>query len=146
MLKSWEFRESRAKVAGHIYASLGNAYLHRVNGSRAENIELAIEAFQAALENLTREALPLEWAETQDNLGIAYVFRINGNRAQNIELATCIVPLQLYERMTDLWGRLLGFFALTAVLWALGVTAILGYPFTDDPISDDFIRMMAVGG
>jgi len=43
-------------------------------------------------------------------------------------------------------GLLLGFFALTAVLWALGVAAIVGYPFTDDPISDDFIRMMAMGG
>ena len=44
-------------------------------------------------------------------------------------------------RIPDGWGLLLFFFGLTAVLWAVGLIAIVGYPFVADPI-----RMAAVWG
>ena len=46
--------------------------MYRVQGSRAENLEAAIKALEAALTVRAREALPQEWAQTQTNLGNAY--------------------------------------------------------------------------
>jgi hypothetical protein len=56
-------------------------------GERAENLELAIAAYKAALEIRTRSAFPEQWATTQNNLGNAYKNRILGERAENLELA-----------------------------------------------------------
>ena len=67
--------------------NLGNAYWDRIQGSRAENLEAAIKAFEAALTVYTREAFPQDWARTQNNLGIAYYDRIQGSRAENLETA-----------------------------------------------------------
>ena len=52
--------------------NLGTAYWDRIQGNRAENLEAAIKASEAALTVYTREAFPQEWAKTQNNLGIAY--------------------------------------------------------------------------
>ncbi|MEH2182001.1 CHAT domain-containing protein, partial [Nostoc sp.] len=49
--------------------------------------ELAIAAFNQALEVYTKSAFPVNWATTQNNLGNAYRDRILGERAENIELA-----------------------------------------------------------
>ena len=54
---------------------------------RADNLEKAIAAYEAALTVWTREALPREWASTQNNLGFAYASRIRGDRADNLEKA-----------------------------------------------------------
>ncbi|MEG3973157.1 tetratricopeptide repeat protein, partial [Microcoleus sp. herbarium8] len=67
--------------------NLGNAYSDRIRGEKAENIETAISAFQAALEVYTREAFPQDWAMIQNNLGNAYSHRIKGKKAENIETA-----------------------------------------------------------
>nr|WP_232731833.1 hypothetical protein [Oscillatoria sp. PCC 10802] len=40
-----------------------------MTGDRAENLERAIAAYQAALQVRTREAFPQNWAMTQNNLG-----------------------------------------------------------------------------
>jgi CHAT domain-containing protein len=50
-------------------------------------VELAIQAYQAALEVYTRHDFPFEWAHTQHDLGVAYWNRIKGDRKDNIELA-----------------------------------------------------------
>ena len=52
--------------------NLGVAYGDRIQGSRAENLEAAIKAYEAALTVYTREAFPQDWAMAQNNLGIAY--------------------------------------------------------------------------
>ena len=46
---------------GNNQNSLGNVYLDRAQGSRAENLESAIEAYRAALSVLSREASPQDW-------------------------------------------------------------------------------------
>jgi len=56
-------------------------------GSRKNNLEITIAAYQAALEILTREAFPEQWAMTQINLATAYKDRIKGEKADNIEQA-----------------------------------------------------------
>jgi hypothetical protein len=56
--------------------NLGLAYSDRIRGKKAENLEQAIQFYQASLEVRTREAFPFEWAMTQNNLGNAYCDRI----------------------------------------------------------------------
>ncbi|MEH1943089.1 MAG: CHAT domain-containing tetratricopeptide repeat protein, partial [Nostoc sp.] len=72
----------------------------RILGERAENIELAIAAYNQALAIYTRSAFPENWAGTQNNLGIAYDQRILGERAENIELAIAAYnqALAIYTR------------------------------------------------
>ncbi|MDT9191299.1 MAG: tetratricopeptide repeat protein, partial [Limnospira sp. PMC 894.15] len=65
--------------------NLGGAYLYRIRGERADNIESAIGCYQVALEVYTRTAFPKDWALTQMNLGGAYCDRIRGERGDNIE-------------------------------------------------------------
>ncbi|NEQ86305.1 MAG: CHAT domain-containing protein, partial [Moorea sp. SIO2I5] len=52
--------------------NLGNAYLNRIIGQKAQNLEQAIACFQLALEVHTRDAFPEDHADTLYGLGIAY--------------------------------------------------------------------------
>ncbi|WP_439516865.1 CHAT domain-containing protein [Limnospira sp.] len=78
-------------------------------GSRANNLEIAIVAYQAALEVYTRTAFPYEWATTQWNLGEAYRNRIRGERGDNIEEAIrCYqAALEVFTRTAfpEYWAR-----------------------------------------
>ncbi|MEM9924517.1 MAG: CHAT domain-containing protein, partial [Cyanobacteria bacterium P01_D01_bin.50] len=67
--------------------NLGSAYTNRIKGDKADNIENAIAAYNAALEIYTRKDFPQDWAMTQNNLGEAYRNRIKGDKADNIEKA-----------------------------------------------------------
>src|SRR5438067_801497 len=67
--------------------NLANAYVKRIHGDRADNLERAIKGYEAALTIWTRQAGPRDWAMTQHNLAIAYRTRIRGDRADNIERA-----------------------------------------------------------
>lgn len=67
--------------------NLAVAYRNRIRGDRADNLEKAIVAFEAALTVRTREALPQQWAQTQSNLALAYVDRIRGDCTENLEKA-----------------------------------------------------------
>lgn len=67
--------------------NLGVAYLERLTGERAENLEAAIHYFSSALEVRTRQAFPYDWAITQNNLGITYRERLRGERIENLETA-----------------------------------------------------------
>jgi hypothetical protein len=50
--------------------NLGEAYQDRIRGERAENLEQAIAAYEAALEVYTRKAFPEDWAMTQGPIRI----------------------------------------------------------------------------
>jgi len=67
--------------------NLALAYSDRINGSRADNLEKAIEFYEAALTVYKLEDFPEDWAMTQNNLANAYSNRINGSRADNLEKA-----------------------------------------------------------
>ncbi|MBK4732539.1 CHAT domain-containing protein [Oxynema sp. CENA135] len=56
-------------------------------GNRANNLEIAIACYRAALHVYTRDAFPQQWATTQNNLGTAYSDRIRGERGENLEEA-----------------------------------------------------------
>ena len=84
LLSNWE--PGSEKWAGTQH-NLATAYRERIRGEKAENIELAIGYFTAALSVYTRDAFPEDWATTQNNLAIAYRNRIRGEKAENIEQA-----------------------------------------------------------
>jgi CHAT domain-containing protein len=67
--------------------NLGAAYRNRIRGDKAQNIEVAIAAYEQALLVRTQTDFPINWATTQNNLGNAYRDRIRGDKAQNIEAA-----------------------------------------------------------
>jgi CHAT domain-containing protein len=67
--------------------NLAIAYSERINGSRAENLEVAIAFYDAALTVYTLKNFPEDWAMIQNNLANAYRNRINGSRAENLEVA-----------------------------------------------------------
>ncbi len=91
-----KFSQKWAKIQN----SLGNVYLDKNQGSKADNLERAISCFNSALEVYTRDSFPSEWAMTQNNLGIAYAIRIRGKRADNLELAIVAynLSLEVYTR------------------------------------------------
>ncbi|TAG44108.1 MAG: CHAT domain-containing protein [Oscillatoriales cyanobacterium] len=80
--------------------NLASAYRYRIRGKKAENLELAIAAFEASLEVWTRDAFPEDWARSQNNLASAYQDRIRGEKAQNLELAIAAfeASLEVYTR------------------------------------------------
>jgi tetratricopeptide (TPR) repeat protein len=56
-----------------------------MKGDRSENIEQSINCCEKALEAITRNDLPMDWAMIQQSLAVAYLYRIRGNRAENLE-------------------------------------------------------------
>ena len=80
-------RQPGSEMFAQTQYNLANAYSDRINGSRAENLEQAIEFYRAALTVYTLEDFPEDWAMTQNNLANAYSDRINGSRAENLERA-----------------------------------------------------------
>ena len=77
-------------------------------GSKASNMEIAITGYEVALTVYTREALPQQWAMTQDNLAAAYSDRIKGDRADNIENAiaayTAALTVNTREALPQEWA------------------------------------------
>ena len=73
-----------------IQAQLGNFLVQTPAGSRADNHEAAIAAYEAALTVRTKDALPTLWATTMHNMGSAFSNRIRGDKAANIEKAISI--------------------------------------------------------
>ncbi|MEG3897976.1 MULTISPECIES: CHAT domain-containing protein [unclassified Microcoleus] len=97
LLSNWELGSEKWATTQH---NLAAAYSHRIRGEKAENIELAIASYTAALSVRTRDAFPQDWAATQNNLAIAYRNRIRGEKAENIEvaIASCTAALSVYTR------------------------------------------------
>lgn len=81
--------------------NLGNAYLRRGMGERAENLELAIESWGEAARRLGPRVLPEEWAKLQNNLGNAYRLRVEGDRRENLRLSVEHHRLAVQARSAD---------------------------------------------
>src|SRR5262245_32934967 len=66
---------------------LALAYLNRPRGVRADNMEAATRAAQAAASVLTPQANPHEWGVAQTTLAEALINRERGSRSENLEVA-----------------------------------------------------------
>jgi CHAT domain-containing protein len=84
-LGSWPLSETRDHVKGRLRFGLGYAYYQSHEGVRANNLENAIENYEAALAVLAPDSQL--WAGTHNNLAAAYNNRIRGDRADNLEKA-----------------------------------------------------------
>ena len=67
--------------------TLGVVYSGRQLGDRAENIELAIGHFEAALRLIDPAEAPGDFATTQHQLAAAYDYRLAGDRRANLDRA-----------------------------------------------------------
>jgi tetratricopeptide (TPR) repeat protein len=92
-----DFCDEREKVA-HFFSIFGNTIQQFPLGDRMLNLELAIAAYELALQIYTREVFPQNWAMTQNNLGNTYYDRLRGERAENLEeaVANYELALQVY--------------------------------------------------
>ncbi|MCC5645029.1 tetratricopeptide repeat protein, partial [Nostoc sp. CHAB 5824] len=105
-LRQWgtnRLREAKADEAESLAAVIvefSNLIQQFPLGSKASNMEIAITGYEVALTVRTREALPIDWAATQNNLAAAYSNRIKGDRADNIEqaIAASTAALTVYTR------------------------------------------------
>ncbi|MBE9187597.1 CHAT domain-containing protein [Microcoleus sp. LEGE 07076] len=97
--------------------NLAVAYTYRIRGEKAQNIELAIASFTAALTVYTRDAFPEDWAMTQNNLVIAYSNRIREEKAEYIELAidyfTAALTVLTPDAFPEDWARTQNNLAIT---------------------------------
>jgi tetratricopeptide (TPR) repeat protein len=94
-----------------ILGIIGNLSINITNfplGKRANNLEIAIAGYQAALSVYTRDAFPENWAMTQNNLANAYLNRINGSRTDNLEMAIAFYEAALtvytFEDFPEQWA------------------------------------------
>jgi tetratricopeptide (TPR) repeat protein len=91
-----------------LLANLGAVYTNLQTGSHAENLERAIQAYQAALSVYTREAFPEQWASVQNDLGSVYSKRIQGDRAENLERAIqayqAALSVYTHEAFPEQWA------------------------------------------
>ena len=78
-------------------------------GDKANNLELAIVSYQAALKAYPPSIFPKNWALIQANLGNAFRDRVRGNRRDNIEQAIANYQLALEvitkEKYPYLWAN-----------------------------------------
>jgi len=70
-------------------------------GSKANNLEIAIAGYEAALPILSHHENQLIWAAAQNHLAVAYTARIRGSRALNIERA-----IQSYQNTLQVHTRI----------------------------------------
>ncbi len=60
------------ELLAFFHNGLGDAYSARRQEGRAENLEQAVAAYEAAAHHWTKQANPKEWAMNQNDLGTAY--------------------------------------------------------------------------
>ena len=83
-------------------------FIEFIPGDRANNLEKSLAYCENALQVLTREAFPREWASTKKSLGAVYLKRIRGEESENLELAIhhCSEALEVCtsELFPDVWA------------------------------------------
>ncbi|WP_293096514.1 CHAT domain-containing tetratricopeptide repeat protein [Moorena sp. SIO3I6] len=90
-----------AKFIAAVIGNFSNLIQQFPLGDKASTMEIAITGYEVALTVFTREAFPIDWAQTQNNLGIAYAQRIEGEKAQNLEVAIPCYQLALEVRTRE---------------------------------------------
>ncbi|MGB3514182.1 MAG: CHAT domain-containing protein [Microcoleaceae cyanobacterium] len=100
-------REAYPEYWKSIQNDLGNAYLYRIYGEKAENLESAIKCYKNTLELC--EANREDWAKIQINLGATYVQRIrddkNKNLKQGIECLSDALSVITQDKFPFEWSK-----------------------------------------
>ncbi|NWF60089.1 MAG: CHAT domain-containing protein [Fischerella sp.] len=93
-----EMQPDEAEYLAAVLVLFSNRIREFPLGDKASNMEIAIAGYEIALTVYTRQALPQDWAMTQNNLGTAYSNRIQGDRAENLESAIAAYTAALEVR------------------------------------------------
>lgn len=105
--EEYEFQQCLTLAA--ILTLISEAIQKFPQGSKANNLEIAIAGYEAALPILSQPENQLMRAHLQNNLGLAYKERIYGNVSDNIEQAIqCyLAALQIftYEAFPEQWAK-----------------------------------------
>jgi CHAT domain-containing protein/tetratricopeptide (TPR) repeat protein len=84
----WPSAQPRGLLVGVHWMNLGNAYVSRQQGHKAENLENSINAAQKALDLMPKEGPCADQRHAAHvNLATMYTQRIRGEKAENLELA-----------------------------------------------------------
>ncbi|OSX74569.1 hypothetical protein BU14_0283s0002 [Porphyra umbilicalis] len=97
--KTCETRQS-PQLQYSVYQGLANAYLGRIAGPRATNIERAISWVHRALDAAPRRNNAPKWASVQTTLGNAYSNRVTGDKGANLDKA-----IECYGLALQVWTR-----------------------------------------
>ncbi|MEH2225136.1 CHAT domain-containing protein [Nostoc sp.] len=89
-----------AKFLAVLLATFGSIIEDFPLGNRAENVEQAIACHLTALEVLSLETSPKQWADAQDRLATACCNRIKGDQAENQQIA-----IDAYEKALQVFTR-----------------------------------------
>ncbi|MEH2050854.1 CHAT domain-containing protein [Nostoc sp.] len=99
-----------AKFLAVLLATFGSIISEFPLGNRAENVEQAIACHLTALEVLSLETSPKQWADAQDRLATACCNRIKGDQAENQQIAIDAYKkaLQVFTREESAreWGKI----------------------------------------
>ncbi|AUT04192.1 hypothetical protein CLI64_03075 [Nostoc sp. CENA543] len=96
-----EAKADKAEYLAAVIVEFSNLIQQFPLGNKASNMEIAITGYKVALIVYTPEALPQQWAGTQNNLAVAYWERIKGDRAENIENAIVAYTAALTVRTKE---------------------------------------------
>ncbi|MBE9212846.1 CHAT domain-containing protein [Plectonema cf. radiosum LEGE 06105] len=100
-----EVKADEAENIASVIDNFSNLIQQFPLGNKTSNMEIAITGHEVALTLYTREALPVEWAMTQNNLAAAYSQRIKGDRAENIEIAIAAFTAALTIRTREAFPK-----------------------------------------
>ncbi|MEK0177941.1 CHAT domain-containing protein [Microcoleus anatoxicus] len=105
--EEYEFQQSLSLAA--IITLISEAIQKFPQGSKANNLEIAIAGYEAALPILSQPENQLMRAHLQNNLGLAYKERIYGNVSDNIEQAIqcdrAALQIFTYEAFPEQWAK-----------------------------------------
>jgi CHAT domain-containing protein len=110
LLENLEHKFFTEKESAVLMKSLAIAYTNRIRGDKAENIEKAISWSELALQILTFDTYPTEWAMLQKTLANAYTSCPVGEKIKNLQLAIIFYKsaLKIYikELFHKQWGTI----------------------------------------
>ena len=93
-----------------VHWQLAESYLQSKEGSRRENLQAAIQAYEAALGLVNKSEHPSEWANVQRGLGGAWLEMARFTPEAALKAGDCFeAALSVYTRSADklAWGRLM---------------------------------------
>ena len=94
-------RRDRPKTWAQLHATFANDLLqYPVRNERAEDLEEAIEHYNLALEERTRERNAILWDLTTSHLGCAYLNQMRADKRENLERA-----IVLFRRAQEVVAR-----------------------------------------
>jgi CHAT domain-containing protein len=94
-------RASAQRNLANLHYHVAWLYAQRVGETQADDLDRAIEHYEAALEIWRRDKFPQKWASAQHGLGVAWFHRVHGSREKNLEEAIACHEAALSMRMRN---------------------------------------------